>query len=622
VPPLKINVEHRIRPEGAAFSRQFFMAPLMKDTLDVANPASETTSAPRPKTAAPAMRADALSLEVQIKVHGSKVTEVGRGLPPRTEPFEEQTSTMIVFPQGAVLRLASPVNAGQTVVLTNLKTRKDAICRVVKVRANANLQSYVEVEFTSSQAGYWGVTFPGALAAPASAASTVTPRPVAPPPPPPVTLPEPQKPSAPTSTFTTIGSQEKVQPSAAEISRPVPPVPQPRSATPFAPLPANEPPLDEARLSAAIGTLPQVESSAQAKPISLEELQGDSQDSSESRSASAESSALSTSAMEEDPESSDRADRPVFGSFGSFATSPAAAEPASTATFGARLEGSLSSSASAPRASGQNWFLIAACIGFLFVAVAAGVFFFRSHAAMHASASNSPASQATPNPLPSAPADSSVLGPSVSPDAKNAAATFSSQPAASTVSNSALRPYATPATAATTPLAAPAHVQPAPKPAVTSAMVSETLNSHPVAPQHADNSSAEAPALDSSADGDDSSAALPGAISSPSGISIPTPRLQPEGPVKIGGQVKEPRLVSAPAPVYPQTAIQMNVQGDVVIQAVIDKAGNVAEAHVVSGPPLLRAAALEALRRWRYQPSILDGQPISVQMLVTIHFRR
>lgn len=153
-------------------------------------------------------------------------------------------------------------------------------------------------------------------------------------------------------------------------------------------------------------------------------------------------------------------------------------------------------------------------------------------------------------------------------------------------------------------------------------MVSETLNSHPVAPQRTDNSSAEAPALDSSAASDDSGAALPGAISSPSGISIPTPRLQPDGPVKIGGQVKEPRLVASPPPVYPQTAVQMNVQGDVIIQAVIDKAGNVAEAHVVSGPPLLRAAALEALRRWKYQPSILDGQPISVQMLVTIHFRR
>lgn len=602
------------------------MAPLIKDTLDVATPATETSSAPRPKTTAPPMRADALSLEVQIKVHGSKVTEVGRGLPPRTEPFEEQTSTMIVFPQGAVLRLAAAVNAGQTVVLTNLKTRKDAICRVVKVRSNSNLQSYVEVEFTSSQASYWGVNFPGAPTASAPTASTIAPRPVAPPPPPPVTLPEPSKSAAPApiSTFTTIGSQEKVQPAATEISKPVPPAPQPRSATPFAPPPPIEPPLDEAKLSAAIGKLPQTESLSQTKPVSIEELQGDVKEESESSLFSLEDAATSFSDGQEESASSTSVhmDRPVLGTFGSYATSSSAPESSASPAFGARLDGSLSSSSTAPRASSPNWLLIAACLGFLFVAVAAGIFLFRSHAAMHASASNSPASQMTPNPLPSAPSDSSVMGPSVSPDARIAANTPVSQPAAATVSDGQLRPSPAPATALLSTPASPARVQPAPKPAVTSAMVSETLNSHPVAPQRTDNSSAEAPALDSSAASDDSGAALPGAISSPSGISIPTPRLQPDGPVKIGGQVKEPRLVASPPPVYPQTAVQMNVQGDVIIQAVIDKAGNVAEAHVVSGPPLLRAAALEALRRWKYQPSILDGQPISVQMLVTIHFRR
>lgn len=599
------------------------MAPLIKDTLDVASPVTETTSAPRPKTGAPTMRADALSLEVQIKVHGSKVTEVGRGLPPRTEPFEEQTSTMIVFPQGAVLRLAAPVNAGQTVVLTNLKTRKDAICRVVKVRSNTNLQSYVEVEFTSSQAGYWGVNFPGAQA-PAATASTVAPRPVAPPPP--VTLPEPPKSAAltATSTFATIGSQEKIQPPAAEISKPIPPAPQPRSATPIAPPSTSEPALDEAKLSAAIGKLPQTESPAETKPVSLEELQGDVKEESESSLFSLEDSASAVSDVvgELAPRASSHADRPVLGTFGSFASSPAPADSASATTFGARLDGSLSTSSPAPRASGHNWVLIGACAACLAVAVTAGFFFLRSHAAMHASAASSPASQTTPNPLPSAPSDSSVLGPSVSPEASPAVSAPSSQPTLSPVSSPKSVTSPAPAAVAVTTTPLPAHVQPAAKPAVTSAMVSETLNSHPVAPQRTDSASTEAPTVESTEGGDDSAAALPGAISSPSDISIPTPRLQPDGPVKIGGQVKEPRLISSPPPVYPQTAIHMNIQGDVVIQAVIDKSGNVAEAHVVSGPPMLRAAALDALRRWKYQPSMLDGQPIAVQTLVTIHFRR
>src|SRR5580692_9172853 len=142
------------------------MAPLIKDSLDIVNsttaaPASQT-SAPQ-KAAAPSgptLRADALSLEVPVKVHGSRVTEVARGAAPHTEPFEEETGTMIVFPHGGVLRMSTAVTATQMLVVTNLKTRQDAICRVVKVRTFSNMQGYVEVEFTHAQPGYWGVHFP------------------------------------------------------------------------------------------------------------------------------------------------------------------------------------------------------------------------------------------------------------------------------------------------------------------------------------------------------------------------------------------------------------------------------------------------------------------------------
>ena len=68
---------------------------------------------------------------------------------------------MIVFPQGGVLRMSTPVTAGQMMVVTNLKIGHDAICRVVKVRAYAQSQSYVEIEFTNRQQGYWGVQFAG-----------------------------------------------------------------------------------------------------------------------------------------------------------------------------------------------------------------------------------------------------------------------------------------------------------------------------------------------------------------------------------------------------------------------------------------------------------------------------
>src|SRR5579864_7112698 len=66
---------------------------------------------------------------------------------------------MIVFPQGGVVKMATAVVGGQMVVVTNLKSGHDAICRIVKVRPYAEKHCYVEIEFTHRQPGYWGVQF-------------------------------------------------------------------------------------------------------------------------------------------------------------------------------------------------------------------------------------------------------------------------------------------------------------------------------------------------------------------------------------------------------------------------------------------------------------------------------
>jgi len=99
------------------------------------------------------------------------------------------------------------------------------------------------------------------------------------------------------------------------------------------------------------------------------------------------------------------------------------------------------------------------------------------------------------------------------------------------------------------------------------------------------------------------------------------PPAQPEGPAKIGGNVKEPKLIASVPPAYPLTARSSGVQGDVVIETTIDKTGSVVRTHVISGPAMLRPSALEALKHWKYEPSRLDGEPVEVQMQVTIRFR-
>ena len=92
-------------------------------------------------------------------------------------------------------------------------------------------------------------------------------------------------------------------------------------------------------------------------------------------------------------------------------------------------------------------------------------------------------------------------------------------------------------------------------------------------------------------------------------------------PLSGGGTVKAPRLVSLVEPVYPPLLRRAKVEGDVVIRAVIDTQGNVVDAHAVSGNDLLVPAAMDALRQWKYEPTLLDGQVLPVLLTVTISFR-
>jgi periplasmic protein TonB len=94
----------------------------------------------------------------------------------------------------------------------------------------------------------------------------------------------------------------------------------------------------------------------------------------------------------------------------------------------------------------------------------------------------------------------------------------------------------------------------------------------------------------------------------------------PKSPIRVGGGVKAPRLIFGPEPVYPILARHSKISGAVVIDAVIDTQGNVVEMHPTFGNPLLLIAAMEALRHWKYEPTILGGQAYPVRLLVTITF--
>jgi protein TonB len=90
--------------------------------------------------------------------------------------------------------------------------------------------------------------------------------------------------------------------------------------------------------------------------------------------------------------------------------------------------------------------------------------------------------------------------------------------------------------------------------------------------------------------------------------------------VSISSGIAVGLLRQKTAPVYPPIAKTARVQGTVVIQATISKTGAIDNLHVVSGPTMLRQAALDAVKTWRYSPYMLSGEPVEVETTVNVVF--
>jgi len=100
------------------------------------------------------------------------------------------------------------------------------------------------------------------------------------------------------------------------------------------------------------------------------------------------------------------------------------------------------------------------------------------------------------------------------------------------------------------------------------------------------------------------------------------PKVKVEAPkkVNISGGVMAGNLLQKTTPVYPPIAKAAHVQGTVVLQATISKTGSIENLRVVSGPSMLQAAALDAVKTWRYKPYLLSGEPVEVETEVNVIF--
>ncbi len=95
-----------------------------------------------------------------------------------------------------------------------------------------------------------------------------------------------------------------------------------------------------------------------------------------------------------------------------------------------------------------------------------------------------------------------------------------------------------------------------------------------------------------------------------------------QGPMRVGGDIQEPERIVYVAPEYPELARRARMEGFVILQAVIDKQGNVMDVEVLRGLGLgLDVAAQDAVKQWKYTPTFYNGRPVEVLLTVNVVFQ-
>ncbi|HET9399761.1 MAG TPA: TonB family protein [Candidatus Acidoferrales bacterium] len=568
-----------------------------------------------------------MGAEIPVSVQGSRPVPAVGGVEQAPVPFVEQTKTVIVFANGAVVRLSEGVFPGQILIVKNLKTDREAACRVISSKSIGNVQGYVEVEFTHSTSGFWE----GNGAAPAQGVTEAQ-------------IVEASREAS--RDFAQASDKNQSSERASEddamskaladafssLMSPATRTPTPDSAAKPSAIPASS--TSEVMRSPGLNTkVPNISSSpsntsarssvlANAKPVAIGDLIGAPPSNTFAEAEPAEAGYKPPSAYRgiEPRKSSVQPDLPAR----------AAAR---------QVEQPQVSRVTAKPKSGGQWVWMLAGVAASAVLMVGGFFgywwyvgggapFSASSAA--ASSSTSPAS--SPASSPAAAATSPASGSASKPASANpnpvSSASFEPErvvvkappePQLISSKSPSREGSSSSSSNANTNSAAPkGEAQPPAAPARQSSVLS--MKNKMAAPKAPGNGARQASALNS---------ALPdiaNAGSSNSVGALPSNALggtlaAPPGGVASNSSIVQPKLISTVAPVYPQNATLNGVEGDVRIDAVISENGHVGAMKIIEGPMPLRQSAMAAVSQWRYEPAKLDGKAISSHLVVLVHFR-
>lgn len=495
-------------------------------------------------------QSSAAGAEVPVTVHASRYSSASKSTG-KLPPVHEETSTVIIFPQGAVVRLSATVTSGELVVLTNKRTGEDVICRVTSIKTQPGIQNYVHLEFTQRALDFWQE----------SSAAPHTELPKKPSPSTAAALPPP-KPS--------ISGPGTVQSSWQESD----------------PVQKTQAPAIEIK---SVFSSPKITSLADGPSGHADEV----------------------------PKSS--APKPRVSE--SSATTAAVHRPATAPPF--RTPQLQPFGTSIPQKSSSKTvvlFAIAAVVLLTICGVAATVLLRQDRSEILKLPNQRAAEAAESAPGPAEPASpifksspATAFEPAATMPSRNSPAEI---PAPQPAALRAEREGSTSAEPAKTAELSRPEVQPQP---VTRSVLNLGKITAPRIKTAAQMASPEPPPALPADSNTAPSAAGENLNAAARFNPLPAPAPAEPAPIR-GGQLRQPTLLASSAPVYPALARSQRVQGDVTIDALIDATGKVSDMKIVTGNALLQNAATEALRHWKYQPALLDGEPIPIHINVTITF--
>jgi protein TonB len=542
-------------------------------------------------------RSNPVCLEVGVTIRRSP-EEGDERSPSPAKAMPEEARTVIVFDNGAVLRLTTNIPPGQAVILSNPQGR-DVVCRIVNNRNSPNVKGYIEIEFLEATTDFWGI-------------------------------------------HKRDGQSNVSKPSAAVVTQPKA-VAQPQTvsvAPPLeAPAPVREQPVAP-ELIAATGVA-----------ASLERPGGGVQ---ESPTPPSRAKVPEPATHSPDSKHSDHSGPYAVDGGRSYSPTGASAPATELTSLSANWEGtpplarspstsndilgkfSHTTSGSASTGSGGKTPWIVGAVAAILIALGAGVFLMRRGSAVLpatplVAAVSHPTTQVPPVPVsiptsqPPAPVEQAIAEPS--PQASPLSPEFSrTSPAPKEIADAVAPSLQQAPRRPMQDLPATQSNQlnsEQPGPSTPKSLASRNLNM--TTPTDASRSGklvdSSVPDIDDATVSGSVGLAGGGLLSTVSHPIQPPPPAGFVGASSPGETASEPKLISSSRPVYPQVAKQASIEGDVNLAVDIDARGNVVGAKASAGPMYLRQAAVDAVKRWQYKPAYLNGKPTATHISITIQFR-